>query len=399
MVEGRSRPAWAEVDLDAVAHNAAVLRRVAAPAGLCAVVKADGYGHGAPSVARAALAGGADRLAVALVEEGVELREAGITEPILLLSEPPAEAAEEVVAARLTPTVAGRGILGPLAAAAEGRRARLGVHVKVDTGMHRVGVAPAEAPGLWSAVAAAPALVAEGLWTHLAVADGASHEDREFTALQLRRFDEVAAALAASGSAPRVRHAANSAGAIAWPSSRYDFVRCGIALYGVLPSAAVAADLLAAPGGEPLRPALSLRARVTAVRRLEAGERPSYGRLRPLPERSTVATVPLGYADGVTRALFDAGYAVLIGGRRRPLAGMVTMDQIVVDCGPGTDVSVGDEVTLLGRQGDDEITATEWAGLLGTIPYEVLCGIGPRVPRVDGREPDGRRRVAEEVAR
>ena len=231
----------------------------------------------------------------------------------------------------------------------------LAVHVKVDTGMHRVGAAPADAPDLWAAVGAAPGLVAEGLWTHLAVADGGSAADRAFTELQLRRFDEVAATLGAAGPAPRIRHAANSAGAISWPASRYDAVRCGIGLYGVLPSAAVAADLAAATGGEALRPAMALRARVASVRELEAGERPSYGRLRGLPERSVVATVPVGYADGVPRLLFGAGYSVLIGGRRRPLAGAVTMDQIVVDCGPGADVSLGrrgDPARAPGRRGD-----------------------------------------------
>jgi alanine racemase len=243
-----------------------------------------------------------------------------------------------------------------------------------------VGVAPEGLGALWSAVGDEPALAAEGLWTHLAVADGGSGEDRAYTELQLERFGASVDAVAADGSRPLL-HAANSAGTISWPSARFDMVRCGIALYGVAPSAAVAADLAAA-GAPPLRPAMALRSRVAAVRPLSAGERPSYGRLRPLPADALVATVPLGYADGVPRALFGAGYAVLIGGRRRPLAGMVTMDQLVIDCGPDGDVAPGDEVTLLGRQGDDEITATEWAGLLGTISYEVLCGIGERVPRV-----------------
>jgi alanine racemase len=392
VTEGRTRPAWAEVDLDAVRHNASVLARVAAPAGLMAVVKADGYGHGAPAVARAALEGGATSLAVALVDEGVELRQAGVTEPVLLLSEPPEGAAEALVEAGLTPTVASVGALGPLAAAARRRPASLGVHVKVDTGMHRVGVAPEGAADLVAAVRATPGLALEGVWTHLAVADGGGEEDRAFTAGQLARFDAVVAGL---GPRPPVLHAANSAGTLSWPAARYDLVRCGIALYGVLPSRAVAADFAAA-GAEPLRPAMALRAQVSAVRELEAGERPSYGRLRPLPARSVVATVPLGYADGVPRALFAAGCSVLVAGERRPLAGMVTMDQIVVDCGPGAAVSVGDEVTLLGRQGTDEVTATEWAGLLGTIPYEVLCGIGPRVPRRPVTAAGGRE---EEVAR
>jgi alanine racemase len=231
--------------------------------------------------------------------------------------------------------------------------------------------------------------VFEGLWTHLSVADGESTDDRDFTLGQLASFDAVLRNLDGAHALPDLVHAANTAGAIAYPTARYNMVRCGIGLYGCLPGPAVTAALAAT--GATLRPALSLRARVVSVRMLEEGARPSYGRLRPLPRRSVVATVPLGYADGVPRALFTRGYSVLIGGRRRPLAGMVTMDQIVVDCGDDISVRPGDEVVLLGRQGDEEITADEWADLLGTISYEVLCGIGPRVPRtvVNGPEPTG----------
>jgi alanine racemase len=220
------------------------------------------------------------------------------------------------------------------------------------------------------------------VWTHFPVADGESGDDRSFTSGQLEQFERLVAELHQAGIRPEVLHAANTAGAIAFPASRYSMVRCGIGLYGHLPGPAVTAAFEAGADGAALRPAMSLKARVVAVRTLDAGERPSYGRLHPLPARSLVATVPIGYADGVPRALFTGGYHVLIGGRRRPLAGMVTMDQIVVDCGDDTSVQPGDEVVLLGRQGDDEITAEEWAGLLGTISYEVLCGVGPRVPRV-----------------
>ncbi|MHB8218960.1 MAG: alanine racemase [Acidimicrobiales bacterium] len=382
MAEGRSRPAWAEIDLAAIRHNASLLRRIAAPAALCAVVKADAYGHGAASVGRAVIEGGAAALAVALVEEGIELRDSGITQPILLLSDPPADAADAVVAGGLTPTLTTAEGVTRVADAARRMGTGIAVHVKVDTGMHRVGTEPSAAPSLAEAIAGAPELELEGLWTHLAVADGQSEEDREFTSAQLDRFDQVAAVLAERGLRPTVLHAANSAATVAWPRARYDLVRCGITVYGQLPSPSLAAPLSEATAGGVLQPALALRARVSAVRTLERGERPSYGRLRPLSGRSLVATVPIGYADGVPRALFDAGYHVLIGGRRRPLAGMVTMDQILVDCGDDDSVSPGDQVTLLGRQGDEEITATEWADLLGTISYEVLCGIGPRVPRI-----------------
>jgi alanine racemase len=236
-------------------------------------------------------------------------------------------------------------------------------------------------PALIEAIAADPLLRLEGLWTHLAVADGEQGEDRDFTLEQLGEFDRLVAELHAAGIDPDVLHAANTAGAIAFPSARYGMVRCGIGLYGYPPGPTVQRALAAATTDE-LRPVMSLRARVVSVRTLPAGARPSYGRLRPLPEESVVATVPIGYADGVPRALFSAGYGVLIGGKRRPLAGMVTMDQLVIDCGNDASVRPGDEVVLLGRQGDEEITAEEWARLLGTISYEVLCGVGPRVPRV-----------------
>lgn len=374
------RPARALIDLQALRHNYRLARELTGAKAL-AVIKADAYGHGAVPVARAALEGGATWLAVALVEEGVELREAGVTAPVLLLSEPPPGAAEAVVGASLTPTVAGPEAAAALSAAARRHGGRVPVHVKVDTGMHRVGAPAAGAPALAASVAGDPGLRLEGLWTHLAVADGTGAEDRAFTAEQLRRFDAVVAAAAAAGARPPLLHVANSAGAIAWPACRRDLVRCGIALYGELPAPALAGALDEAAAGDRLRPVMALRARVTAVRDLAAGDRPSYGRLRPLPAASVVATVPLGYADGLPRALFAAGQEVLVGGRRRPLAGMVTMDQVMVDCGPGAAVAPGDEVTFLGRQGDEEVTAAEWAAHLGTIAYEVLCGIGPRVPR------------------
>jgi len=388
MAQGRSRPAWAEIDLGAVAHNAAVLARLAGPAELCAVVKAHGYGHGGPAVARAALAGGAGRLAVALVDEGVELREHGVTAPVLLLSECDPAAAATALSYGLTPTVyTGEGLAAFRAAAAAAGRP-VAVHVKVDTGMHRVGAAPADLPAVAAAVEAEPLLRLEGVWTHLPVADGERAEDRVYTEGQLDLFDRLVADLADAGIRPPLRHAANTAGAIAFPRARLDLVRCGLGLYGYLPGPAVAEAFVAQAGGEGLRPAMALKARVVAVRTLAAGERPSYGRLRPLPTRSLVATVPIGYADGVPRTLFEGGYEVLIGGVRRALAGAVTMDQLVVDCGDDDSVRPGDEVVLLGRQGDEVITADDWAAMVGTISYEVVCGVGPRMPRIVVNRPD-----------
>jgi alanine racemase len=376
---GRLRPAWAEIDLAAIRHNAGVLAEVSAPAGLCAVVKAGGYGHGPVEVARAALDGGATWLAVALVEEGLELRAAGLDAPVLLLSEPAPAAMYQVVAASLTPTVytpAGLRALVESVGAAD-RATPFSVHVKVDTGMHRVGADPAAAVALAIAVGRDPRLVLEGFWTHLAVSD---EVDDPYTAGQIARFDEAVADLARAGVRPTVLHAANSAGAMWHPASRYDLVRCGIALYGLAPGAD-GLDRLPVPR---LRPALALKARVSHVKALPAGARLSYGLRYRLEQDSVIATVPLGYADGVTRALSSTGGEVLVGGQRRPISGTVTMDQILVDCGAQSDVAVGDEVVLLGRQGGEHITAWEWALRTGTIAYEVVCGVSGRVPRVHG---------------
>jgi len=369
---GSRRPVWADVDLAAVRHNTAVLAARVAPAGVCAVVKAFAYGHGPVPVARAALESGAAWLAVALVEEGALLRDAGITAPVLLLSEPPHGAMPDVVGLELTPTLYTREGLAALAAAAAGPRpSPVPVHLKVDTGMHRVGAAHDDAVALARAVAERPDLRLEGLWTHFAVADDPT---LDFTAVQEGRFRAAIDELASDGIRPPLLHACNSAGALAHPSAHHDLVRCGIALYGVAPSPALA-------GEADLQPVLSLRARVSHVKEVDAGEGVSYGLRYRVPRPSIVATVPIGYADGVPWRLGVAEGEVLIGGRRRPIAGAVTMDQILVDCGDDRSVAPGDEVVLLGRQGDESVDAWEWAGKVGTIAYEILCGIGPRVPK------------------
>ncbi|MGH9045688.1 MAG: alanine racemase [Acidimicrobiales bacterium] len=386
MAEAALRPTWAEIDLEALASNVALLREVVAPAVLCAVVKADGYGHGAVRVSRTAIEAGASWLAVAVVDEGIELRAAGIEAPILLLSEPDVAAAEATIEHSITPTVATDEGLTALEGAAKAFGVTTAVHVKVDTGMHRVGVAPERLGVFADSVGRSAHLVLEGVFTHMAVADGPGDEDRMFTELQLDRFGQSLAELGSRGIEPPVRHAANSAAAIRYPSSRLDLVRTGIAIYGELPSAAVADALVAATAGLELQAVRSIHSRVVAVRHLDAGERPSYGRLRPLRAASTVATVPIGYADGVPRRLFESGGEVLIGGRRRPLAGAVTMDQLVVDGGVDEGVAVGDEVVLLGRQGDERIGVAEWAQLLGSVPHEVLTLIGQRVPKVSTAE-------------
>ncbi len=376
-VAGWLRPAWVEVDLAAVTANVAHICEVVAPSAVCAVVKADGYGHGAVPVARAAMAGGAVRLAVALAEEGHELRQAGLEVPVIVLSEPAPEAMHLVVEDNLTPTIyTERGLAALLDAVASADRATpVPVHLKVDTGMHRVGASPAQVLELARAVAANPVLSLEGLYTHLAVADDLADP---YTQEQLASFDGVIGALAAGGTLPSLLHAANSAGALVHPASRYQMVRSGIAIYGLAP----ASSMRGHPAVRPLMPALSFKAEVSYAKEVAAGEGLSYGLHYRLSLSSVIATVPVGYGDGAPRRLSQVGGEVLIGGRRRPIAGSVTMDQILVDCGPGAGVKAGDEVVLIGRQGDEEVTAWEWAERLGTIAYEVTCALSPRLPRI-----------------
>lgn len=364
--------AWADVDLDAVAHNTRVLRERVAPARLCAVVKADGYGHGAVPAAQAALGAGADWLAVAQVHEAAALRGAGIDAPLLVLSEPRADELDVAVGLEARLTVYSPEMVAALADAVRRRGApSIHVHLKVDTGMRRVGVEPGEVLGLAKAIVENPRLELEGVLTHFPVAD---EPGNPFTAEQLGRFDAVLHELQEAGFQPPIRHAANSAAALCVPEARYDLVRCGIALYGLPPAPAL-------DGLVDLRPALSLASEVSFVKHVPAGQGVSYGQRQRTAHDTVVATVPIGYADGVFRALPTAGAEVLIHGQRRPMIGVVTMDQLMVDCGPGADVRPGDAVVLLGTQGDERIAPDEWAAKLGTICYEVVCAIGPRVER------------------
>jgi alanine racemase len=378
-VEGVHRPAWAEISSSALAHNIAVVRELLGPTQVCAVVKANGYGHGAVLAARAMIDGGADSLAVAIIDEGIELRAAGITSPILLLSEIPSETIGAALEADLTLTV------GSLegARAAANVAAQVGgvhrVHLKVDTGMLRQGVAPREALRAARILNDCAALELEGIFTHFSVADGASPEDRDFTDRQIDVFNRVRGELRQHGIEPASVHLANSAGVLGHSSSYATLARPGLALYGYLPTAWLG-EVLAARGAS-LRPAMSLRAQVVATRRGEIGDRPSYGRRRALEVPSNIVTVPFGYADGYPRRFFDAGAHVLITGRRYPLAGMVTMDQLLVNCGDD-EVKVGDDVVLLGTSGAESITADDWAAWGQTVTWEILCGIGARVPRV-----------------
>jgi alanine racemase len=379
VVEGVRRPAWAEVSASAISHNIKAVHAVVGGASICAVVKANGYGHGAVFVANAALHGGATSLAVALVDEGLELRNAGITVPILLLAEIPAETIPDAYLANLTLTIGsieGARTASHWATTIGGTHA---VHVKVDTGMHRMGVSPEELDDVVDLLAASANIELEGIYTHLSVADGAEAADRAFTESQIQVFDDVLANLAARGITPAVVHCANSAGALGYPASRHTMVRIGLAMYGYVPAEWLAVSL--EEKGQHLRPALALRAQVVAVHRVKAGARPSYGRRRALDRDATVVTVPFGYADGYPRHLFEGGAEVLINSKRYRVAGNVTMDQIVVDVGDDS-VEPGDDVILLGRQGSEDVSADDLAKWGDTITWEILASLGARVPRV-----------------
>ncbi len=362
----RYRPTVVEVDLDAVAHNVRLLRPPGAE--LMAVVKADGYGHGGAEVAVAALEAGASGLGVALVEEGLGLRERGVGAPILVLAEFPPGSEKEALERGLTPTVYTDEGLAGVAEAARALARPVGVHLKVDTGMHRVGLWPPEDAPAFARRILEAGLELGGLWTHFAD----SERDDAGTLEQLARFRATADALVKAGIAPGVLHAANSGATIRLPQTHLDLVRPGAAVYGVDPGGG-----LAEPFG--VRPALSWRSAVTMVKRLPAGECVSYGGRYALERDATIATVPVGYDDGFPRQL-EGKADVLIGGRRHPVAGTITMDQILVDCGDAS-VAPGDEVVLIGAQGAERVPVEELAERAGTIARQITTGIGERVPR------------------
>ncbi|MER3400429.1 MAG: alanine racemase [Thermoflexus sp.] len=363
---------WAEVDLDAIAANVRAMKRwVGDPVEVIAVVKADAYGHGAAPVARAALQAGAARLAVHRLAEGVALRQAGIEAPILILAPLLPEEAPAVLRWQLTPTVS----LPEAAEALDGIARAAGqvvpVHLEVDTGMGRAGLRPEEAVPLARALQGMVGLRLEGLYTHFATAD---EPDPSFVRAQLRRFEEVLAALTAAGIRIPLRHVCNSAAAMRFPEAHFEAVRPGLALYGMRPS-------LAWEPPFPLRPALSWKSRILRVWTLRPGESVGYGRTFVAPREMRAALVAVGYGDGYLRSLSNRG-AVLIRRRRAPVLGRVSMDQIVVDVTGIPGVTVGEEVVLIGAQGGAVITAEEVAAWAGTINYEITTRISARVPRL-----------------
>lgn len=390
-------PVWAEIDLAAVAHNVRELRRAARPGtALMAVVKADGYGHGAVEISRQALANGASWLGVARLSEAEALRQAGIRAPILLFGETPCAAVRRLMDLDLVQTVFSVEYAHALSYAASAAGGLVRVHVKVDTGMGRLGLfsrSRAEPGSLQpgapeddlarqvEAVLRLPGLVAEGLYTHFAGADLA---DKTFAREQLARFLDLAERLGRSGIAFPHVHAANSAALLDLPESHLDLVRPGIAIYGLYPSVHVDRSRAV------LEPALTLKARIVQVKDVPAGFRVSYGMTYETPRPTRIATVSVGYADGLRRSLGGRGF-MLVRNRRAPIVGRVCMDLTMIDVGSIEGVRAGDEVVVFGGANPGAPSTEDIASELGTISYEIVTSITSRVPRVY-LEPQGARR-------
>lgn len=367
-----ARPTWAEIDLDCIAHNVTQFRRrLGLQTQIMAVVKADAYGHGAAETARAALEAGASKLAVAMPEEGVQLRQAGLEAPILVFGYSPPKLVDLFLEYRLTPTLFDLDTAKAYSECLVRRGERISVHIEVDTGIGRVGAPFVNALDFIESAAAMPGINLEGLFTHFAAADEA---DRAFTDFQLSCFRRILDECAKRGLPIPLRHAANSAAAIAYPKAWYDMIRLGISLYGCYP--------LSGPQGAEidLRPALSLKSRIIFLKEVPPGTPIGYGCTYRTTGQALIATVPIGYADGFARR-FSNSARVLVRGEFAPVVGRVSMDQITIDVTGVPGVARGDEVVIYGRQGNHRITVEEAAEAIGTISYELLCAVGKRVPR------------------
>lgn len=375
------RRTWAEIDLDAAAHNFAAVREAANPgAAVCCVVKADAYGHGAVRMSQEFEALGADCFAVSNLEEALQLRLSGISRPVIVLGFTPAEEAKKLAENDISQCVYSTEYAHELSKYASAANVTVKIHIKVDTGMSRLGFyfqdinRDEAAVQEILAVCALPGLYPEGIFTHFAVSDSGRDGDA-FTMRQFGCFKEMIETLLREGVAFDVRHCANSAAVFDYPLSHLDMVRAGIVIYGLEPSG----ELRNQP---KLQPVLSLRSVVSHVKILQPGATVSYGRAFTADRELKTATVPVGYADGYPRKLSEGGAAVLIHGQRCPILGRVCMDQLMVDVSALEAVNIGDTVTLIGRDGSEEITADELAEREGTINYEVVCGLSKRVPRV-----------------
>lgn len=377
---------WAEVDLDAIGHNTRELRRVTDPgARLMVAVKANGYGHGALEVAHRALQSGADALGVARIDEGIQLRDAGVDAPILIFGYTDTALAEKLIAFDLTQTVFSLETAEVLSRAAVLSGSKIKVHLKVDTGMGRLGLipdgrqaSPSDMGGTKrslsdvAAIAALSGLELEGIFTHFANADSADKTDADS---QVELFLAFLDQLLHAGLEIPLRHAANSAAIIDMPHSHLDMVRAGISIYGLYPSREVNRDHV------HLQPAMALKARIISLKAVPAGFKVGYGGTHEVEKATTIATIPIGYADGLSRRLSSRGQ-MLVAGHRVPIVGQVCMDLTMLDVGEVPDVNLNDDVVVFGRQGDAILHVDEMAALLDTINYEIVSTISPRVPRV-----------------
>lgn len=370
-MQSPTRAAHVEVDLKAIAHNIRTLKATTADGTLfMAVVKADAYGHGALQVARAALTHGADRLGVATVLEAAQLRGSGIRAPLHLLSEPPVAAIPLILEHGLVSTVTTRDFAVELGrqAAAAGIEARF--HLKVDTGMNRIGIRAEEAAEFMLSIKGFPGLAHEGTMTHFATADVPGDWDFE---RQMERFTAALVRMRDEGISPGIVHASNSAGTILHPEAHFNMVRCGIAIYGLHPDKATYGKI-------DLHPAMSVKAQLSFVKRVGMGDGVSYGLTWRAAAPTLVGTLPLGYADGVHRVLSN-GFSVLVGGRRCPQIGRVCMDQFMIELPRGSVYAPGEPVVLVGEQGSERILMDELAQIAGTINYELACSFGLRLER------------------
>lgn len=367
-----ARPAWVEINLDHIAHNIGQFRQLVAPkTQIMAVVKADGYGHGALMVGKTALAAGAESLAVAFVEEGIHLRRAGIDAPILLLGYTDPVQFATLIEYNLTPTVFDLPTAADFSKQAVAAGVILPLHLKIDTGMGRVGLLPAEAAAVTEQIAGLPAIKIEGFFTHLASAED---DNQSYTEEQLNKFNQVIETLKAKNISIPLIHAANSAAALKLPGARYNLIRLGLALYGHYP----APDLKNSK--VTLQPAMTFKSRVVMVKKLPPGSCISYNCTYRTAAEELIATIPVGYADGYGRLLSNRGQ-VLIRGVRVPVVGRVCMDHLMVNVSHIPGVQRGDEVVLYGKQGEEELPVEEAASLIGTVNYELLCAAGKRIPR------------------
>lgn len=368
-----TRPVWAEINLDNLAHNIREVRRVTRPESkVTAVIKADGYGHGAAVIGRTLLENGADRFAVATLSEAIQLRKSYPDTEILVLGYTPAELADRVIAHSLIQTLYSLDTARAFSDIAQSRGTRVKIHIKLDTGMSRIGMQATEATvEEIVAISQLPGIELEGMYTHFAAAD---ETDKTFTRQQETKYRWVVEELDKKGVTLPVKHVSNSAGIIDLPEYNWDMVRAGIMLYGLYPSDEVNLK------GVDLKEVMTLKARISHVKELEPGRGVSYGLKYVTAATEKIATLPIGYADGYTRMLTNKSQ-VLIQGKRVPVVGRICMDQCMINV-TGLEVSPGDTVTLFGGDEPDKIWIDEVAAWLGTINYEIVCMIDKRVPRV-----------------